>query len=267
MTSTNELYEIWADERALDADLERSLDPRGTSSLYDTFIALGVGPENVILDAGARDAVHAIELVRRTGCRAVAIDPVPLHSAQARARIAEAKLESRIDVVEGALESLPFDDASFDFIWCRDVLNHVDLNQALPECRRVLRGGGSMLVYQTFATESCEPAEAQRLFDASASRPDSMSPDFFERSARKAGFEIVSRDELRGEWRERMLEDGTWDAVKDLLALSRLNRGEEELVAKHGRAAVDAAYAGLIWGIYQLLGKTCPTIYVLARNA
>jgi hypothetical protein len=86
MTSTNELYEIWADERALDADLERSLDPRGTSSLYDTFIALGVGPENVILDAGARDAVHAIELVRRTGCRAVAIDPVPLHSAQARAR-------------------------------------------------------------------------------------------------------------------------------------------------------------------------------------
>jgi hypothetical protein len=137
----------------------------------------------------------------------------------------------------------------------------------LPECARVLRPGGSMLVYQTFATEALEPEEAKRFFAAAATRADSMSPSFFEDRALAAGFEIVSRKPLQGEWRERMLEDGSWDAVSDLLALSRLKRGEPELVAQFGRAAVEAERGGLLWGIYQLLGKTCPTIYVLARNA
>ena len=40
-----------------------------------------------------------------------------------------------------------------------------------------------------------------------------------------------------------------------------------ELAERYGRAAVEAERGGLVWGIYQVLGKTCPTIYVLVRNA
>jgi hypothetical protein len=64
-----------------------------------------------------------------------------------------------------------------------------------------------------------------------------------------------------------MLEDATWDAHADLLALSRLQRREEELAAEYGRTTLEAKLGGLLWGIYQILGKTCPTIYVLTRNA
>ncbi len=267
MISSDELYgAIWADEDAIDAELARSLDPRGTTSLYDAFGRLGVGPQHFVLDAGARDAVHSVELVRRFGCRVVAVDPVALHAERARARVAEAGLADRIEVAEGAIEALPFEDETFDHIWCRDVLNHVELRKGLPECHRVLRTGGSMLVYQTFATEACEPDEAERLFTATATRPENMSQEFFERNARDAGLDIVHADRLYGEWRERMLEDRTWDVVSDLLAISRLHRREPELVSAHGHAAVEAARAGLLWGIYQLLGKTCPTIYVLVRG-
>ncbi len=269
MISADELYgELWAaDESPIEAELARSLDPRGLDSLYDEFARLGVGAEHVVLDAGARDARHSVKLVRRFGCRVVAVDPIPLHVERARKRIADDALDDCIDVAETGLESLPFEDESFDYIWCRDVLNHVEVERALPECARVLRPGCSMLVYQTFATEALEPEEAKRFFAAAATRADSMSPSFFEDRALAAGFEIVSRKPLQGEWRERMLEDGSWDAVSDLLALSRLKRGEPELVAQFGRAAVEAERGGLLWGIYQLLGKTCPTIYVLARNA
>jgi SAM-dependent methyltransferase len=267
MTSVEELYELWANEHAgLPTELARSLDPRGTKSLYGIFRELGVGTTDVILDAGARDAVHAIELVRLTGCRAVAVDPVPLHIDKARRRVADAELEDRIEVVEGSLEALPCADASFDFIWCRDVLNHVELGPSLRECHRVLRPSGSMLAYQTFATDMLEPKEAERLFAGSASRAENMSPDFFEQTAREVGFDVVSRDELRGEWRERMLEDGTWNAVADLLALSRLRRREGELIEQFGCTAVEAEFAGLVWGVYQILGKTSPTIYVLSRG-
>jgi ubiquinone/menaquinone biosynthesis C-methylase UbiE len=235
--------------------------------LYDEFAGLGVDPEHLVLDAGARDAVHAIELVRRLGCRAIAVDPVPLHADRARERVGAAGLDDRIEVVMSALESLPLEDATIDYVWCRDVLNHVELDLSLRELARVLRPGGSVLVYQTFAEQACEPEEARRLFAATASVAQNMSAQFFERTAREAGFEVVRSERLQGEWRERMLEDGTWDVAADLLALSRLNRRESDLVERHGTARVETVRGGLVWGIYQLLGKTCPTIYILRHRA
>jgi SAM-dependent methyltransferase len=269
MISADQLYgELWAaDQSEIEAELARSLHPQDLDSLYDEFARIGVGAEHVVLDAGARDAVHSVKLVRRFGCRVVAVDPIPLHIERARKRIWDEGLGDRIDVAEAKLESLPVDDESFDYIWCRDVLNHVELDRGLAECKRVLRPGGSMLIYQTFATEALEPEEAKRFLPAAATRAENMSPSFFEARARAAGLEIVRGQQLHGEWRERMLEDGSWDAVADLLALSRLKRREPELVERFGRAAVEAERGGLLWGVYQVLGKTCPTIYVLARNA
>jgi ubiquinone/menaquinone biosynthesis C-methylase UbiE len=267
--SSQELYgELWAaDESPLEAELKRSLHPSNLDSLYDEFARLGIGAQNVVLDAGARDASHSVRLARRFGCRVVAVDPIPLHVERARQRIADEGLSDQIDVSEAALESLPFGDESFDYIWCRDVLNHVELDHGLAECTRVLRRGGAMLVYQTFATEALEPQEAKRLFAAAATRAENMSPSSFEARARSVGLEVVHGKQLHAEWRERMLEDGSWDVVSDLLALSRLKRREPELVERFGRAAVEAERGGLLWGIYQVLGKTCPTIYVLQRDA
>jgi sarcosine/dimethylglycine N-methyltransferase len=266
--SSNRLYgELWAeDPSGLDEELGRSLEPRATTMLYDEIAQLGVRPGEVVLDAGARDAVHSIELVRRLDCLAIAVDPVPLHVGRARERVSEAGLDDRIEVVQAVLESLPLDDASVDYVWCRDVLNHVRLAAALQELARVLSPGGSMLVYQTFAEPSCEPEEARRLFAAAACVPENMSPAFFEATARDAGFEMLTSERLQGEWRERMLEDGTWDVAADLLAVSRLNRREAELAVRHGRDRVEAVRGGLLWGVYQLLGKLCPTVYVLRRN-
>src|SRR5262249_4933827 len=153
VTTVQELYgELWAKESGLQQKLARSLDPRGTDSLFDVFASLGPQPGQVVLDAGCRDAGHAIELVRRHGLRAIAVDPVPHHVELARRGVAAAGLEDAVDVREGAIESLPVADASVDWIWCRDVLVHVVLEPGLAECARVLRPGGNMLVYATPAT-------------------------------------------------------------------------------------------------------------------
>ena len=125
----------------------------------------------LVVDVGARDARHSIRLVREHGLRAIALDPVPLHAELARAAIAEAGLTDEIEVVEGAIESLPFDDASADWIWCRDVLVHVDARRGLAECARVLRPGGAMVAYVTLATDRLEPRERAELVTAAA-RPE-----------------------------------------------------------------------------------------------
>jgi SAM-dependent methyltransferase len=265
-TSVQQLYgELWADENPLDVELERSLGPRGTDWLFDAFAELRPQPGQLLVDVGARDAGHTIRLVREHGLRAIALDPVPHHVEAARRADSEAGVD--VDVVEASIEAMPVADAAVDWIWCRDVLVHVDLEQGLAECARILRPGGRMLAYVTCSTELLEPREATALFEAIAVVPESTQPDAIERHAAAAGLTPVSHAPLGGEWRERMVEDGTWDPGSDLLRLSRLHRSEEELVARHGATAVAAYAAARTWGVYQLLGKLCPTIYVWRCDA
>ncbi len=268
MTTVDELYgEIWPNaDAALEAALEERLAPRSLDTLYDAFGSLGVDEHHLVLDAGCRDARHAVELVRRLGCRVLGVDTIELHVKRARALVSEAGLAGRIDVVRGRIEELPVADAAVDAVWCRDVLNHVDLERGLSECARVLRPRGRMLVYLTVATPELEPQEARRLFEAVALMPESMDAARFARTAEAAGFELLWQDDLDSEAREHMIEQGTWDPTRDLLRIARLRRREADLVQRHGRARYEATRADALWGIYQLLGKLRPTVYALERR-
>jgi len=268
MTSVQELYgELWASENPLDLELQDSLEPRGTEWLFSAFAALGPQGEQFVVDVGARDAGHTIRLVREHGLRAIALDPIQHHVDLARRAVAEAGLADQVDVVRAGIEAMPIPDAVADWIWCRDVLVHVDLAQGFAECARILRPGGRMLAYVTCATESLEPSERGELFNGLAINPESVEPSTIENRATAAGLTLVSNTRLAGEWRERMIEDGSWDPGSDLLHLSRLHRREESLLERHGPARVAAYAAGKRWGVYQLLGKLCPTIYVWRRDA
>ena len=172
-------------------------------------------------------------------------------------------VDHRLTAELGAAEALPLEDRSVDLVWCRDVLVHVDVRRGLADCARVLRPGGRMIAYVTLATERLEPRERAELVEAAAIA--SFDAEEVEAAARAAGLVLGSVDRLGSEWRERMLEDATWSANQDLLQLARLARGD--FAERYGEAATKAARGGLLWGIYQLLGKLCPTIYVWERRA
>jgi sarcosine/dimethylglycine N-methyltransferase len=268
MTSVQELYgEFWAGENELDLELQRSLEPRGTEWLFETFAALEPQRGELVVDVGARDAGHTVRLVREHGLRAIALDPVPLHVELARKAVSEAGLGDEVEVVQAGIEAMPIADGVADWIWCRDVLVHVDLAQGFAECARVLRPGGRMLAYVTCATELLEPRESRDLFEALAIVPESVEPTGLEARATAAGLTLVSHTVLAGEWRERMIEDGSWDPGGDLLRLSRLRRSQAALLERHGPEHVAAYAAARRWGVYQLLGKLCPTIYLWRRDA
>lgn len=77
--------------------------------------------------------------VAEVASRAVGIDLSEGMLEKARAR--------RLDVVQGSVTSLPFDDASFDVVYSFKVLAHVPaLERALEEASRVTRPGGVVVV-------------------------------------------------------------------------------------------------------------------------
>jgi SAM-dependent methyltransferase len=257
--------DIWTSSSELEACCKQSLSPRGADMLYDLFATFCPTAESEVIDIGCRDARYAIELASRFGCRVLGIDPAPIHIERAQKNIAEAGLSDRLRAELASIEALPAANESFDMIWCRDVLNHVDLQRGLAECARVLKPGGHMLVYQTFATPALEEREAARIYAAMAIVPQNMAESFFQATAQAAGMSITARDVVSSEWRERWAEEGSIALLEDLLAVARMRRSEAALIARYGREQYEATYASSLWGIYQMLGKLQPTIYLLAK--
>ena len=91
-----------------------------------------------------------------------------------------------------------------------------------------------------------------------------MARDYWEAAAAEAGFAVVERDEIGSEWREWWEQEGSQRVTSaNLQRAARLIRGAARLKERLGETAYEFALADQLWGIYQMIGKLCPTAYVL----
>jgi ubiquinone/menaquinone biosynthesis C-methylase UbiE len=273
MRTVEEVYGKGFDEYdAFEAALDESLDPRGLNNLmFEMVAALGLAPGSAALDVGAREGYHCIELARRFGFDVHGVEPLRSHlEGAARELLALADQESavaaRVRVEEGVAERLPVADASIDLVWCRDVLVHVeDLNAAFTEFHRVLRPGGHALVFQMTATEWLTPAEAERLWPAAGIHASSADPQNIDAAIAASGLSLVQHIELKGEIREFLEESGAGRSSRQLLWVSRLLRNRPAYEQQFGVAAYEVMLTDSLWGVYQMIGKLSPRLYLLAR--
>lgn len=125
----------------LSAGLSFGQDPRWRRAMVARVAA---GPSDRVLDVASGTGLVARELVRRYGCSVVALDQSPQMLAGARERLArEPRLATRIELVQGEAERLPFEDAEFHHLTFTYLLRYVDDPGAtLAELARVVRPGG-----------------------------------------------------------------------------------------------------------------------------
>jgi SAM-dependent methyltransferase len=95
-----------------------------------------------VLEIGCGTGVHA-RLLAAAGARLSAVDLTPTAVELTQRRLALASLTA--DVREADAESLPFADASFDFVWSWGVIHHSEhTDRVIAEIARVLRPGGRL---------------------------------------------------------------------------------------------------------------------------
>ena len=269
--SVTELYAYAGLDPEAAALLDRSLSPRPRSMLVDAAGWLGLGPGQVVLDAGCRDARYAIPLVQRFGCRVIGVDMVDAGFERGRAEAASAGVAPAVGFVRGDLEALPIGTGACDAVWCRDTLEHIgDPAGFLRECGRVLRPGGGMLLHTAFATELLEERERARLFEALTLSPPAMDRAVVERAIAAAGFEVAGDDHIGGEWVEHDLEqdrrDGGDRVIASVLAVSRLVRARERFLQALGPRWYERMLAFEQWRLYLVLGKLETRVYRLVKR-
>ena len=95
-----------------------------------------------VLEIGCGTGVHT-RLLAGAGAHVTAVDLTPTAVEFTTRRLTQAGLVA--NVLEADAESLPFPDASFDFVWSWGVIHHSsDTDRVLAEIARVLRPGGRL---------------------------------------------------------------------------------------------------------------------------
>jgi SAM-dependent methyltransferase len=247
--------------------LQRSLAPRSPEMLLEApgWLALGAG--ELVLDAGCRDASHALALTRRYGCRVVGVDLVLAGLPKSGAYDAAAGTAGRVALVRGDLQALPLADGTIDLIWCRDTLSCLpDCAQVLAEFARVLRPGGGVVLYAVFATDRLEPGDRALVVEGLQNSSASMHQPTVEAAIAGAGFDIARREQIGSEWTEYRLEHDPGYLTRDLLELARLTRQRKRMEAALGSLWYRRALAFDLWRLQIALGRLVPMLYALVKR-
>jgi ubiquinone/menaquinone biosynthesis C-methylase UbiE len=125
-------------------EAQRLVDKVEPTEWVNRYVARHLRPDSRVLDVGSGPGVLATEVARR--ClrgQVVALDQSAERSSQAGMRLARYGGYSLV----GDANILPFEDGSFDLVYCRFVLEYVrDPEQAVREMVRVCRPGGRVLL-------------------------------------------------------------------------------------------------------------------------
>jgi 2-polyprenyl-3-methyl-5-hydroxy-6-metoxy-1,4-benzoquinol methylase len=100
-----------------------------------------------ILDCGCGWGVLSVLLAKR-GAHISAVDISPTCVDIAKKLARENKVETKVDVKQGVLEGLEFEDEEFDIIMGTRVLHHVDIDTTRRELLRVLKETGVAVFWE-----------------------------------------------------------------------------------------------------------------------
>jgi demethylmenaquinone methyltransferase/2-methoxy-6-polyprenyl-1,4-benzoquinol methylase len=194
---------------ALSAAFSFWQDPRWRRALVDE---IAPRPGQRVLDVATGTGMVAAELLSRCDCTVVGIDQSADMLGAARARFAH---ESRVELVEGEAEKLPFADGSFDALTVTYLLRYVeDPRATVAELARVLRPGARIASLE-FGVPPLAPARVAWRFYTAIGLPtlgrlvsrEWMEVGRFLGPSIRGFYQRHPLERLVGYWQEAGLED------------------------------------------------------------
>lgn len=117
----------------------------------DSLRQIGIRSGWTVLDAGCGGGNFVPLLCELAGSQGtvVAIDLVPENVAHVEALARDGIYPANVQTHVGNILSLPFDDATFDCVWCANVVQYLtvaEFERVIGEFKRVLKPGGTVAI-------------------------------------------------------------------------------------------------------------------------
>ncbi|HVE91323.1 MAG TPA: class I SAM-dependent methyltransferase [Actinomycetota bacterium] len=229
--------------------------------MFEFARTAGWGTGDWVVDTGSYGFTHAQRLESAFGCRVLAVDLVDGGLRSARS---DGPREGAVFGVQGDAQLLPVGSGSVAGVWSRDMVSCVDPERFLAECARVLKPGGAVVLYAACLTRLLAGAERER-FLAALSLTGGAERAILEGAIAKAGLHVDGIAEVGAGWPEADLVSGGSRLTEDLLAIVRMQRAEEALVARFGRTWFETILAWRQWAPFMALGKLKVVVYLLRK--
>ncbi len=134
---------------------ERNRPSGGIKSVHTVAINSQLNPSKKILEIGSNTGFTSVNLSLFTGCEVVGIDANVSSIAKAEKYAIKHSVEDRVSFLNADACNLPFEDSSFDMIWCSNVTSFIsDKEKAVSEYMRVLKLGGILVFIPIYYIES-----------------------------------------------------------------------------------------------------------------
>lgn len=134
----------WSDDHVVPDVVHPSLEFLFRQMLDLTLQEVAPHPGETILDVGCGKAIDGARLCEN-GATVVGLEPSNIMLLRAREYLGAKN--SRVLLVQGIGENLPFKPHSFDKVMCKGALDHfVSPDQTMEEIARVTKPGGEMIV-------------------------------------------------------------------------------------------------------------------------
>ena len=240
---------------------------RAIEFLREHAVERGVGPATVVLDAGCGKGRQACLLANEFACQVVALDLLEHNLRLARARTETEVVAGAIHCVLGSLQALPVRDERVDVVWCGDMFNLLtSVELALRECARVLKPGGTVLIYGALATERLEPGEAAGVCAPMGVNPATLAPTSVADASARAGLRIRGSGST-SDATSRYFEPIGPDMARDVLRLARMIRTKDSVIDRLGAEGYRRLEALYLWNVYWLIGKLAYHVWILEKES
>jgi SAM-dependent methyltransferase len=184
------------------------------SAVVEVTAALNLAPGQLLVDLGCGRGGYSLEIARQTGARLLGLDFSPVAVASARGRAASADIAGRAAFCVGDMTANGVGTGVADAVLCIETIMFIGAHlDALRECRRILAGGGRLVLTSWEATNLADERHS-----GWARRIDLM------RDLTVAGFEQVEvadkpawREAERDLWESAMHADAAGDPAIESL--------------------------------------------------
>lgn len=196
----------WISEAGLDPDHLTSeqlypmdqLHGRGVLATREHADTAGIRRDQHVLDLGCGVGGASRCLASEYGCRVTGIDLTPEFIEVASDLTRRCGLVDRVEHRQGDATDLPFEDATFDHVWCHNVtMNIEDKTGLLREVARVLKDGGRFSCAEVGLGPVGEPSFPLPW----ATDPTSsflVSPTEMQRLVEDAGLRVIDQVDMTG---------------------------------------------------------------------